>query len=149
MIGQNDSNCAAQAQFGTDRAASGRISGGGESLGPTTAPPGESVGYNRASTGFDIALRQLKNGRSVSRHGWNGPGQRVFLWHGEDDSDPSERASHFNAIPATLFRQPPRSDYIGRGPRVMPYLRIVTTQGHVATWVPSITDLLAEDWFAL
>ena len=30
--------------------------------------------------------------------------------------------------------------------RMMPHFRLVTPDGHVSTWVPSVTDLLAEDW---
>jgi len=36
---------------------------------------------------FGEALEELKNGNLVSRHGWNGSGQYIFLVQGEDLED--------------------------------------------------------------
>lgn len=94
---------------------------------------------------FSDALERIKNGQHMRRIGWNGHGMRVFLWKGEDLSKPHERASHLNGIRSDLFDVPgsgrPMSPI-----RVMPHFRIVTPENHVSTWVPSVTDLLAEDW---
>lgn len=92
---------------------------------------------------FSEALERIKNGQNMRRIGWNGHGMRVFLWKGEDLSRPHERASHLNGIRSDLF------GVIGPGVtpiRVMPHFRLVTPESHVSTWVPSVTDLLAEDW---
>lgn len=97
---------------------------------------------------FSEALERIKNGQNMRRIGWNGIGQYVFLWHGVDDSARHERASHLNAIRSDLFGIPgPDERGVGKAIRMMPHFRISTgPSGPVATWVPSVTDLLAEDW---
>lgn len=108
------------------------------------------AGNSKIGLGFTFseALERLKNGQRMRRAGWNGIGQYVFLWHGVDDSARHERASHLNAIRSDLFGTPgPHERIVGRAIRMMPHFRIATGQsGPVATWVPSVTDLLAEDW---
>ena len=103
---------------------------------------------SKGSLGFTFseALERIKNGQNMRRIGWNGHGMRVFLWKGEDASKLHERASHLNAIRADLFNQPEDRLYPQPPIRMMPHFRLVTPDGHVSTWVPSVTDLLAEDW---
>lgn len=95
---------------------------------------------------FSEALERIKNGANMRRIGWNGHGMRVFLWKGEDPSKLHERSSHLNGIRSDLFN--PQEDRLFPQPpiRMMPHFRLVTPDGHVSTWVPSVTDLLAEDW---
>lgn len=104
----------------------------------------------RCSLGFTFseALVRIKNGQKMCRAGWHGIGQYVFLWPGVDDSAIHERASHFDGIRSDLFGIPgPHDRCVGRAIRMMPHFRIATgPNGPVATWVPSATDLLAEDW---
>ena len=107
----------------------------------------DTVGCKGAlSFTFSEALKHIKNGQNMRRIGWNGHGMRVFLWKGEDASKLHERASHLNAIRADLFKQPEDRLYPQPPIRMMPHFRLVTPDGHVSTWVPSVTDLLAEDW---
>ena len=65
---------------------------------------------------FSEALDGLKAGKRVARAGWNGVGQSV---HVVFDWSASQ------ACPQMFLR---------------------TAQGKIAPWVPSITDLWAEDW---
>lgn len=66
---------------------------------------------------FGWALDVLKSGGSVMRDGWNGKGQYVQLQRPDITSKMS-----------------------------LPYFYIVTVSGERVPWVPSQTDLLAEDW---
>lgn len=103
---------------------------------------------SKGSLGFTFseALERIKNGQNMRRIGWNGHGMRVFLWKGEDNSKLHERASHLNGIRSDLFDMTPPGGFPPARIRMMPHFRIVTPEGHVSTWVPSVTDLLAEDW---
>lgn len=67
-------------------------------------------------TNFEWALAEMKNGFGVTRAGWNGKGQYVFLR---------------NSGPGFLDG---------------PYLVIRTVDGDYVPWVASQTDLLANDW---
>lgn len=80
---------------------------------------------------FGAALDALKDGRRVSRAGWNGKGMFVYL------------------VPSNAY--PPSTDaaksYFNGG--LVPYnayLAIKNVNDTVSTWVPSINDVLAEDW---
>jgi hypothetical protein len=67
---------------------------------------------------FSEALQALKAGERLTREGWNAPGQCVAL---EDTT-----------------RWPDSQMY--------PFMTVKTVSGKYATWVPSSTDLLADDW---
>lgn len=67
---------------------------------------------------FSEALYALKIGKRVAREGWNGAGQ----W-------------------AQLVSLDVRSDKPRR-----PYFELFTAQKDFAHWVPSGSDILAEDW---
>jgi hypothetical protein len=69
---------------------------------------------------FGQALELLKSGRKVAREGWNGKG--MFIVHSSGVSD---------------FR-----DYCD----LEHFLAIKNVKGTYNTWVPSISDLFAEDW---
>jgi hypothetical protein len=67
---------------------------------------------------FSEALDRIKAGQELSREGWNGPNQKVFLVEAEKT-----------------------------GPVTVPFLCIETTDGKTVPWLASQTDLLANDWF--
>lgn len=80
---------------------------------------------------FGEAIRLLKNGKKLSRKGWNGSGMYAYY------------------VPASSY---PASTEIAKkefGELVpyRPYLALKTAQNEIATWNPSTTDCLAEDWF--
>lgn len=66
---------------------------------------------------FGLALDELKSGKSVSRIGWNGPGQKLTI------QTPDEKSK-----------------------MTLPYIFIQTVQGDLVPWLASQTDMLAEDW---
>jgi hypothetical protein len=79
---------------------------------------------------FGQAVEAVKEGKRIGRTGWNGKGMYVYYVPGGDYATQTESAkkefgdfAHYN-----------------------PYLAIKTVQGSVSTWVPSINDVLAEDW---
>ena len=88
----------------------------------------------RPSTGltFGMALEALKLGQRAARAGWNGAGQFVYLVPAA--SYPAQTTiakAHFGADATVPYRA---------------YLALKTAQGDVATWAPSCSDALAEDW---
>ena len=66
------------------------------------------------------AVEALKAGGRVTRKGWNGPGQYLYLV----DANPHPQGDEAN----------------------LAYVVIRTVQGDVVPWLASQTDLLAEDW---
>lgn len=67
---------------------------------------------------FGEALEALKTGKKVARQGWNGKGMYIEYVIGKDHS--------FSIIE--------------------PFLVIKNVKNSFNTWVPSISDLLSEDW---
>ena len=81
---------------------------------------------------FGAAIEALKVGKKVARAGWNGAGQCVYL------------------VPAAAYpAQTGAAKEIFGDAALVPYrayLALKTAQGDVATWAPSCSDALAEDW---
>lgn len=87
------------------------------------------------SFNFGTALMFLTNGRKVSREGWNGKGMFVVYQKGYPDGIPCNKqtAEAWGLSEGDLFK-------------CEPYLQIRMVNGSHAMWVPSINDVLAEDW---
>lgn len=81
---------------------------------------------------FGQALEALKKGKKVARHGWNGKDMFLYL------------------VPGSTFkvnREPLLSIYEeGTEINYRPHIDLKTADGTVATWSPSGSDALAEDW---
>jgi hypothetical protein len=81
---------------------------------------------------FSDALHALKAGHRVQRSGWNGKGMFAYL------------------IPANSYpaQTGAAKAHFGEGAIVpyQAYLALKTVDETVATWVPSVSDLLASDW---
>ncbi|MCS1393587.1 DUF2829 domain-containing protein [Lysinibacillus boronitolerans] len=80
---------------------------------------------------FGQAIEALKNGEKVARKGWNGKGMFVYY------------------VPAASY--PPATEVMknafnGEEVPYREYLALKTAQNDVATWSPSTSDALAEDW---
>ena len=69
---------------------------------------------------FGEAIKRLKDGNSVSRYGWNGPGQYLTLQVPDEGSK-----------------------------MTLPYIYITTVQGDLVPWLASQTDMLATDWYVV
>lgn len=81
---------------------------------------------------FGDAIRALKDGKRVAREGWNGKG--MFIYYVPANSYPVQTGA--------------AKSYFGEGSLVpySAYLAIKNVNETVSTWVPSINDVLAEDW---
>lgn len=66
---------------------------------------------------FGKALLLLKDGKAVTRSGWNGKGMWLAL-----------------QVPDAHSKM------------TLPYIFMLTVTGHLVPWVASQTDMLAEDW---
>ena len=79
---------------------------------------------------FGLAVEALKRGFKVDRFGWNGRG--MFIYY----------------VPANMY--PATTDAakeeFGDLVPYNAYLAIRNVNGTVSTWVPSINDVLADDW---
>lgn len=82
---------------------------------------------------FGHAIVMLKAGRRVARAGWNGKGQYVY-WVPANSYPPTTPAA--------------RAAFGGGPVPYNAYLAINTGNG-ISTWVPSINDVLADDWSVL
>lgn len=84
---------------------------------------------------FGTALEFCKKGARISRKGWNGKGLFVVYQKGYPDGIPCNKAT------ADAWGIPEGSLF-----KCNPYLQINTVDDSHAMWVPSINDVLANDW---
>lgn len=87
---------------------------------------------------FSDALRKLKEGKKITRDGWNGAGQWVVGQSGYPDG------IAINANTAKATGMPEGTIAVFR-----PYLMLRTSDGDFVPWVASQSDLFGEDWRAL
>lgn len=84
---------------------------------------------------FGIAVELLKRGCKVARDGWNGKGMFVVYQKG-----------YPNGIPCNKQTAEAWGMNEGEFFKCNPYLQIRCVDGSHSMWVPSINDVLAEDW---
>lgn len=84
---------------------------------------------------FGQALEKVKAGEKIFRTGWNGRGMYVVFQKGYPDGIPCnhQTANAWGMQEGELFK-------------CNPYLQIKNTDGSHSMWVPSIGDVLANDW---
>lgn len=84
---------------------------------------------------FGLAVEALKQGKKVARSGWNGKEMFVFLVAG----------STFKA------NRPPLNEIYPEGTEInyRPHMDLRTADGSIATWAPSGSDALADDWIVI
>lgn len=82
---------------------------------------------------FGEALKALKSGKKLARTGWNGKGMFVYLV-------PTGAYAPCTDIAKSLVNEDGLVEY-------NPYFAIKTVTGKVSTWVPSVNDCLADDWY--
>ena len=87
---------------------------------------------------FEQALALLKQGHKMKRAGWNGENMYVAYQKGYPEGIPCNKqtALAWDLKEGDLFK-------------VEPYLQIKLANGSHAMWLPSISDILAEDWSAV
>ena len=84
---------------------------------------------------FSEALEALKEGKKVARQNWNGKGMYVVLKPGYPNGIPCNEATakaHGIEVGTTIY--------------YLPYLEMKTVDNKFVPWLPSQTDLMAEDW---
>lgn len=84
---------------------------------------------------FEAALPFLKKGFPIARKGWNGKGMYVIYQKGYPQGIPCNKqtAEAWGINEGDLFK-------------CNPYFQIKCVDGSHSMWVPSINDVLAEDW---
>lgn len=95
----------------------------------------EGAYRNCAGLTFGIALELLKKGVKVAREGWNGKGMFIVYQKGYPEGIPC------NAQTAAAWGMNEGDSF-----KCRPYLQIKNVDGSHSMWVPSIGDVLAEDW---
>ena len=83
---------------------------------------------------FGQAIEAAKKGKRVARTGWNGSGMFAYI------------------VPANSYPAQTGAAKEYWGEKLVPYRQywaLKTTQEDVATWSPSGSDSLAEDWVIL
>lgn len=93
------------------------------------------IDLNIRTVRFGEALRLLKQGKRMTRKGWNGKELSVVYQKGYPQGIPCNKqtAEAWGMNEGDLFK-------------CEPYLQISTVDGSHAMWVPSIRDCLADDW---
>jgi len=94
---------------------------------------GQTLGQASGPFNFAYALRSLKDGAKMARHGWNGQDMFVFYVDG----------SEFEVNRAPLNKIFPEGTKV----TYRPHLDLKAVDGTIGVWTPSTTDLLAEDWY--
>lgn len=82
---------------------------------------------------FGKALEVIKKGGLIAREGWNGRGMFIYLVAGGNYKVQMDCVKPLADKDGTL--------------KYNPYMAIKNVNGTISTWVPSVNDCLAEDWY--
>ena len=91
---------------------------------------------------FGKVIEELKFGLAVRRKGWNGKGMFVvkqFPSHIEGSIIPTMQSLPPSAKHILLSRENAHIDYTNQ-------MLIINSDGRADSWVPSVSDIFAEDW---
>ena len=91
---------------------------------------------------FGDAIHCLKSGLAVRRKGWNGNGMFIVKQvpsHITGDIIPNMQSLPQSAKNILMSRENPHIDYTNQ-------MLIINTDGRADSWVPSPSDVFAEDW---
>lgn len=84
---------------------------------------------------FGTAIELSKQGKKVARKGWNG--KDMFVFYANANLYPVKRNAEGSLVKGTFFNDMVPCEHC---------LALQTAQNYVATWSPSTSDALAEDW---
>ena len=76
---------------------------------------------------FGKGLKKLKEGKKITRKGWNGKGMYLFL---------------SPALGCQMYKKYTEKDIND----IQPFIVMKTADGTLVPWTASQTDILAEDW---
>jgi len=91
---------------------------------------------------FGCAIEHLKKGEAIRRSGWNGKGLFVVKQvpaHITGDIIPKMQSLPQSAKDILMKRENPHIDYTNQ-------MLIINPDGRADSWVPSVSDVFAEDW---
>lgn len=94
------------------------------------------------SKNFGKAIEHLKKGEAIRRSGWNGKGLFVVKQvpsHITGDIIPNMQSLPQSAKDILMKRESPHIDYTNQ-------MLIINPDGRADSWVPSSSDVFAEDW---
>jgi hypothetical protein len=93
---------------------------------------------------FGDAIEALKSGKLIQRKGWNGKGMYVMKQIPAEiglDIIPKMQSVQQSAKELLILR--------GTTLKYQNQMLIIKTDGTADSWVPSSSDIFAEDWFIL
>ena len=102
----------------------------------------EEAYHEESSVNFGGAIDLLKAGFAVRRKGWNGKGLFVVKQipaHITGDIIPNMQSLPQIAKDILMNRENPHIDYTNQ-------MLIINQDGRADSWVPSVSDVFAEDW---
>ena len=102
----------------------------------------EEAYHEVSSVNFGGAIDLLKAGFAVRRKGWNGKGLFVVKQipaHITGDIIPNMQSLPQIAKDILMNRENPHIDYTNQ-------MLIINQDGRADSWVPSVSDVFAEDW---
>tara|TARA_R110002020_G_scaffold457122_2_gene673931 strand:+ start:1830 stop:2120 length:291 start_codon:yes stop_codon:yes gene_type:complete len=90
---------------------------------------------------FGEAIEALKQGKMISRKGWNGSG--MFVFKQVPSPIKAEIVPNMTSLPQEV-----KDEFLKRkqGPNYQNQMAIVKADGTVDSWVASSSDTFAEDW---
>ena len=91
---------------------------------------------------FGTAIKFLEAGGAIRRSGWNGKGMFVVKQvpsHITGDIIPKMQSLPQSAKTILMSRENPHIDYTNQ-------MLIIHPDGRADSWVPSVSDIFAEDW---
>ena len=94
------------------------------------------------SVNFGGAINLLKAGLAVRRKGWNGKGLFIVKQvpsHVTGEIIPNMQSLPQSAKDILMSRENPHIDYTNQ-------MLIINPNGRADSWVPSVSDVFAEDW---
>jgi len=111
----------------------------------------ETVGSALKLISFGEATEALKEGKRVSRVGWNGKGLFIFIQ--VPSSVPSNIIPKMSSLPQSVkdeferrFNRPEMTDGLIKYSN---QIAIVYPDNNIYGWTPSVSDSLAIDWIIL
>ena len=105
-------------------------------------PNDEGKSFAFAGMGIAGAVNALKLGLAVRRKGWNGKGLFVVKQipsHITSDIIPKMQSLPQSAQNILMSRKNPHIDYTNQ-------MLIINPDGRADSWVPSVSDIFADDW---
>lgn len=97
---------------------------------------------------FGKAIELLKQGKLVTRKGWNGKG--MFLFSRPEDNLPMEIVQKAVSIPQPVkyyFRRKCEESQLSNPVKVTSYICMKAADDTIVNgWLASQTDIMAEDW---